>query len=403
MITDFLTMASRNMRKRKLRAFLTLLGILISISTIFVLISLSLGLESVVEEQFQELGADKFFIQPRGQLGPPGTEGAATLTEDDITVIEKTAGVSEVSYWIIGNARIEFNKEVRFVNVVGVDLERTELYFEAFTVDPEEGRVIREGDTKDIVIGSQYKHNNFFSKPVQLGDKIDINGLEFKVRGIMEPVGNPQDDRLISMPEDEFRELFDIPDRIDFIVVQVNEGADINEIADSVEKKLMRSRDVTEKTQDFTILTPEEVLESFGAVLNIVTSFLLGVAAISLLVGGIGIANTIYTSVLERTREIGVMKAVGAKNSSILTIFLIESGFLGFIGGVLGILFGIIVVKSVEYYAATALATNLLKASIPAYLVIGCLAFAFLIGAVSGLWPAYKATKVKPIEALRYE
>ena len=403
MISDFTTLAIRNFKKRKLRSFLTLLGILISISTIFVLISLSLGLEDVVNEQFQELGADKFFIQPKGQLGHPGTEGAAMLTEDDVQVIEKVQGVKEISYWTIGNAKIEYNKEIRFVNVLGFNLEKSELFYDTYTTDPEEGRVLKEGDTNDITIGAQYKYNSFFSKQVQLGDKIKINDKEFKVEGIMDSVGNPPDDRAITMPEPEFRELFNIPDRIDAIVVQIEENSDINYIAGNVEKKLRNSRDVTKKTQDFMILTPEEVLESFGSVLNIVTSFLLGVAAISLLVGGIGIANTIYTSVLERTREIGIMKAVGAKNSTILSIFLIESGFLGFIGGVLGVIFGIIAVKSVEYYAITLLATSLLRASIPLYLIVGCLVFSFFIGAVSGLWPAWKATKVKPIEALRYE
>jgi putative ABC transport system permease protein len=403
MISDYFILAFRNMKKRKLRSSLTLLGILISIATIFVLISLSIGLEEAIQEQFEKLGADKFFVQPKGQLGPPGTSGAAMLTIDDVEEIEGISGVKEISYWTIGNAKIEYKDEIRFVSALGVDLERVDLYFESFTVEPEEGRVLKKGDTKDIVIGSQYKHNEYFSKPVELGDKITINDIDFKVRGIMESVGNPPDDRLISMPDDEFRELFDIPDRIDAIVVQIDEGKDINDVADRAERKLRKSRDVTEKTQDFTILTPEEVLESFGAILQIVTSFLLGIAAISLLVGGIGIANTVYTSVLERTKEIGVMKAIGAKNKDILYIFLIESGMLGLIGGIIGVILGIAIVKGIEYYAVTVLATSLLKAAIPLELVLGSLAFAFLAGSLSGIWPAWKATKIKPVDALRYE
>jgi putative ABC transport system permease protein len=403
MISEYFTMALKNMRKRRLRSLLTLLGILIAIATIFVLISLSIGLEQTIKDQFEELGADKFFVQPRGQLGPPGTEGAATLTEDDVDVLEKIPGVKEVSYWTIGNAKIEYKDEIRFVSTIGVDLERVDLYFESFTVDPEEGRVLKKGDTFDIVIGSQYKHNNFFSKPVELGDKITINDLDFKVRGIMEPIGNSPDDRLISMPEEVFRDLFEIPERIDAIVVQVGEGQDINQVAERSEKKLLNSRGLDEDTQDFTILTPEEVLESFGAILNIVTSFLLGVAAIALLVGGIGIMNTVYTSVLERTREIGVMKAIGAKNKDILLIFLIESGLLGLVGGMLGVVFGIVVVKGIEFYAIEQLGTKLLNAALPPALILGSLAFAFLIGSLSGIWPAWKATKIRPVEALRYE
>jgi len=403
MISEYLRMARRNFAKRKLRSFLTLLGVLIAIATIFTLISLSIGLEDVVNEQFQKLGADKFFVQARGQLGPPGTVGAAMLTERDLDKLESISGVKDVSFWVIGNAKIEFNDEIRFVQTIGVDLDRVDLYFESFTADPEEGRILKKGDTKDIVIGSQYKHNNYFSKPVEIGDTLTINEVDFKVKGIMETVGNPPDDRLISIPEDEFRELFNIPERIDAIVVQIQEGEDIKAVAERAERKLRDSRDVTEKTQDFTVLTPEEILESLGTVLTIVTSFLLGVAAISLLVGGIGIANTVYTSVLERTREIGVMKAIGAKNKDILYIFLIESGLIGLVGAIIGITFGIGIVKSIEWFAINQLATTLLRAAIPIPLVLGLLAFGFLIGAISGIWPAWKATKVKPVEALRYE
>ena len=165
----------------------------------------------------------------------------------------------------------------------------------------------------------------------------------------------------------------------------------------------MNYRDVDEKTIDFSILTPEELLRSFGTILNIITAFLLGVAGISLLVGAIGIANTMYTSVLERTKEIGVMKAIGAKNSDILYIFMIESGILGVIGGAMGILVGIGVGKIIDYIAVNQLQTNLLKVATPWYLIVGCLLFAFIIGSLSGLMPAKQASKLKPADTLRYE
>ena len=165
----------------------------------------------------------------------------------------------------------------------------------------------------------------------------------------------------------------------------------------------MNFRKVTDKTKDFSILTPEELLSSFASILSIVTGFLLGVAAISLLVGAIGITNTMYTSVLERTKEIGVMKAVGAKNSDILTIFLIESGLLGLTGGVIGVLLGMGIGKVIEYIAVHQLQTNLLQVVFPVYLIAGCLIFAFLIGAISGTLPAYRASKIRPVVALRYE
>jgi putative ABC transport system permease protein len=165
----------------------------------------------------------------------------------------------------------------------------------------------------------------------------------------------------------------------------------------------MSFRGVTEKSIDFTILTPEELLKSFDMILNIVTAFLIGVAAISLIVGGIGIANTMYTSVLERTREIGVMKSIGAKNSDVLLIFLIESGLLGLTGGLVGVLLGTLIAKSVEYIAINYLGTTLLAAAIPLSLVLGCLAFAFFAGIIFGGWPAWNASKIRPTDALRYE
>ena len=403
MNTDYIKLALKYTAKNRLRTSLTLLGILISIATIFILISVSLGLEAAVEEQFRALGSDKFFIQPRGQLAGPGSAGAVSLTDADIRAIARVSGVKEVSFWVLSSAQIEYKDEIRFTSVAGFDMDNLDLLMETGSYKSQEGRLLREGDTRDVMIGSQFKENNFIGRPVRVGDKLTINSREFEVRGILETVGNPQDDRLIYMPEEELRDLFEIPDRIDFIIVQVEDESRLKEVAKRTEKKLMSVRDVTEKTKDFTILTPEELLESFGTILSIITSFLIGVAAISLIVGGIGIANTVYTSVLERTKEIGVMKAIGAQNKEILYIFLTESSLLGLLGGSIGIVLGIAVSKGIEYYAVTRLGTNLLRAVIPVYLVIGCLAFSILAGAISGFWPAYQATKVRPVEALRYE
>ena len=404
MIQEYTKMAMKTLRKRKLRAFLTLLGIVISIATIFILISVSLGLEEAVEEQFRLLGTDKFFIQPKGQLAGPGTGGAVLLSDKDLDVIKKIPGVKKLSPWTIAPAKVEFFDEIRYTNVVGIDLETSDLFIETGAYEAEEGRLLKEGDKGNIMIGSQYKYNNFFSKKVKTGDKILINEKqESRIKGILKPIGNPSDDRLIYMPLEDFRQLFNIPERIDVIVVQVDEESNMQELADRIERKLTKSRNVDEKTKDFTILTPLELLESFGTILNILTAFLLGIAAISLLVGGIGIANTMYTSVLERTKEIGIMKSIGAKNSDILKIFLIESALLGLAGGTIGIIFGITISKIIEYIAINQLGTTLLQAATPIALIAGCLIFAIAAGALSGILPAYQAAKIKPVEALRYE
>ncbi|HLC52083.1 MAG TPA: ABC transporter permease [Candidatus Nanoarchaeia archaeon] len=404
MILEYLRVAWKNIKNRKLRVFLTLVGILISVATIFTLISVSLGLQVAVAEQFRLLGTDKLFIQPKGQLAGPGTEGAVELTEADAKVIEKVIGVKGLSLWTGSSAKVTLSGETRYTFVVGIDTKSSDLFIETGAYKAQSGRVIREGDSGNVMIGSQYKDNNFLGKEVQIGERILINDQrEFQVKGILKTVGNPQDDRLIYMPLEDFRSLFNIPNRIDTMIVQVADEEELRVVAARVEKKLMNHRGVDEDTLDFTILTPEELLKSFGNVLNVITAFLLGVAAISLIIGGIGIANTMYTSVLERTKEIGVMKAIGAENNHILLMFLTESGLLGLFGGIIGVAFGMAIAKIIEFIAVEQLGTTLLRAVIPWYLILGSLLFAFLIGAISGFWPAYRAVRIKPVEALRQE
>jgi putative ABC transport system permease protein len=401
MIKDYFKIALKNLRRRKLRSWLTLLGIFISIAIIFVLVSLSLGLQDAVKEQFEILGTDKFFIQPLGGFGP-GTTSPRPLTLEDFRVIEKVPGVLKASYMTMASAKVEFKDEIRYFPVIGIDDEGIDLYLKSGSLKIDEGKVMKDNGG-EIMIGYNYKYSNVFSEPVRTNSKLIINEKEFKVSAIFAQVGNSQDDKNLIITHENFKELFNSGDRVDFIIVQINEGEDIKEVASRVEKKLLSFRGLNEKTQDFSILTPEELLKSFQNILSIITFFLIGVAGISLLVGAIGIANTMYTSVLERTKEIGVMKAIGARNSDILLIFLFESGLLGLVGGVVGVLIGIGISKTVEIIAVNQLGTNLLKAALPAYLIIGCIAFSFIIGAVSGILPARNASKIKTVDALRYE
>jgi len=404
MKSDYFTLALKNLRQRGLRSWLTMLGIFISVATIFILVSLSLGLQGAVKEQFETLGADKFFIQPAtGFLGPPGSGGGVILTEDDVDVVSKIQGVKDYSYFAAGNARVEFAGEIRYSMVWGVPSEHMDVYNEVSSFDIKEGRNLEKGDKNSVILGNLFKTGKVMGKTVSAGNKLIINDEKFKIRGIMELIGNPDDDRAIIMDMESFRELFDLPKRVDYIMLQIDKGEDINEVAERVESKLRKSRGVTEKNQDFYILTPEELLESFGNILSIVTSFLAGVAAISLLVGAIGIANTMYTSVIERTREIGVMKAIGARNSDIMWIFLIESGLLGLVGAIIGVGLGYGIGKTIEFIAINQLNTNLLQIAAPVWLIAGCLGFGFLIGAVSGTLPAIQASKTNVVDALRYE
>jgi putative ABC transport system permease protein len=184
--------------------------------------------------------------------------------------------------------------------------------------------------------------------------------------------------------------------------VQVKKGFDPDKVAGDIKKYLRKSRGQKEGEEDFTVQTSEQLAESFSTVFTIVQVVLIGLASISLLVGGIGIMNTMFTSVLERTREIGVMKAIGARNSDIMKIFLIEAGLLCTIGGGIGIILGIGISKLIQYVAAQA-GMGIIQAYFPWYLIVGALAFSFLVGTLSGIFPARRAAKLKPVDALRYE
>ncbi len=404
MKSEYFKIAIKNLSKRKLRSWLTMLGIFISIATIFTLISLSLGLQEAVKEQFEMLGTDKFFIMPKAMMSGGTASGNYMLTEKDVSFIEKKGGIERITYYTMGNVKVEFKEEIKYLVAIGTPPKDIKIFSEAGSWKVKEGKFPEDKDKTGVFLGADFnKEKIIFEKAINVGNKIKINGEDFKVVGIAEQIGNPSDDSSIVLPIETFRKIMNISERVDVILIQVREGENVTEVSKEIEKNLRKYRGLTEKTQDFTVSTPEELLESFQIILKIITAFLVSIAGISLVVGAVGIANTMYTSVVERTREIGVMKAIGAKNSDISQIFLIESGLLGLVGGIIGVILGYLISKIVEIVAVTQLNTNLLQVAAPWYLVIGCLFFGFAIGALSGVFPAIQASKTNIVDALRYE
>jgi len=405
MISDYFRLAMKNLRRRQLRSWLTMVGIFVSIAIIFVLISLSLGLQSALSEHIRTLGADKLFIYPSLSAGIPGAGNPIKMTLDDFEVVSRISGVKASTYMAMENGKIKFSDQTKYFFIIGfpLDKEAKNVFLESGGIKLDEGKFLAEGERGYINLGSEFKYGKIFDEPLKTGDKIYLNDYPFKVKGIFKSLGNPADDSQTYIGIEDMKEIFNTSDRVDYMVAQVQAGADMAEVSAKIDKKLLDFRGLTEKTKDFSIVTPEELLRTIANVLNILTAFLLAVAAISLVVGAVGIANTMYTAVLERYREIGIMKAVGARNSDVLAIFLIESGLLGLVGGVIGVVLGIIMGKIVEYVAVIQLHTTLLKAATPFWLVAGCLAFAFIIGSAAGTFPAWQASQIKPVQALRYE
>jgi len=407
MIPDFIKYTLKNIMHRFTRSSLTILSILIGIMAVYALVSFGQGVSKYVEEVGQESGADKLFAQPRG-AGAPGSTGTF-LSDEDVDTMKKVNGVKAVSGMIMDQAEVNYKETGKgkwvFVMGLSTDSEERELIESAFAgFGIEEGRDLKKEDYNKIAVGHNYMlADKIFSKPLKLGDKIYINGEKFEIVGFYESIGNPQDDVNIYMTIERAKDLFDMDDNeFAFVYLQAEKGVDPSELADKVEDKLRKKKGQKEGQEDFYVASYEELLETFSTVLNVLNGILVIIAGISIIVAAVNIMNTMYTAVLERTKEIGIMKAIGARNSYILMVFFVESGVLGLIGGLIGVLFGYGLAKMGGAIAAGA-GYALLQPAFPWWLTALCLLFAFLVGAGSGFLPALQASKQKPVDSLRYE
>jgi len=405
MIEDFFKYALANMRNRKLRSWLTMIGIFIGIAAVVALVSLGQGLQKYIDEEFEKLGRDKIILMPKGQLGIGGTTGAV-FTKSDVDAMKKVRGVADASGLVMRNVKLEFNDVVRYYLVLGMPTGKEgKLVDELFmNYGMEKGRAIKKGDKRKVALGHYYLDHELFERNVKLGDRIKINDVEFETIGFYELIGNPGDDQNVYIAEESLFELLEIEDeRQDMIYAKAAKGEDAAVVSERIEKALRKHRNLDEGNEDFTVQSAEDMIASYLIIIDVINIVLIGIAAISLIVGGIGIMNTMFTSILERTNEIGIMKSIGARNKDIMILFLIESGILGLFGGAIGIAIGMGISKSIEVIATIALQSALLKAYFPWYLILGALMFSFLVGSLSGLVPAFRASRMSPVDALRYE
>ncbi|MBI4148905.1 ABC transporter permease [Candidatus Woesearchaeota archaeon] len=403
-LSQHIQFSIRNLRRRGLRSWLTMLGIFIGIAAVVALVSLGQGLQRSIDEQFSKLGVDKLFVQPKGEYGPPGSSVTTVkLDDNDVAAVEGAKGVINVAGYLLKPGRVEFHDQVRYFMLMGLPTDEQKHLVDSFAnLEIAQGRDIRKGDQRKVVLGNQFLTANLFQPNIRLRDRLLINDAEFEVVGFYKTIGNTGDDRILTMPLETLRGLASAGEEVSAIVAQSAPNADPTIVGIAIEKELRKHRNVEEGKEDFRVQTATELIASFGNIILIVQVFLIGVAAISLVVGGIGIMNTMYTAVLERTREIGIMKAIGARNSDITKIFLIESGLLGMAGGSIGIAMGIAVSKGIELLLAVT-GNSFLKIYFPWYLIAGALVFAAGVGMASGMLPAVQAARQQPVDALRYE
>ena len=402
MILDFFRLSINNLKHRKRRSWLTIIGTLIGIMAVVSLVSIGQGLQHSVSSELEELGGEKLFISSSGGVSGRFSDTTFGLNQDDIEAVERTNEVDGAVGGISGTIEAKYRRDKETPSVRGIDTGRDgDIAKEIYNIEVVDGRYLKSGDTGSILVEKDAKEE-IFEDEIILNSKVEINGSDYKVVGVIETsqtVGNFQG---LVMPLEEAREVLNRPNEFDFVTAQVSSGEDTSEAAEEVKRSLRNERGIEEGEGTFTVETADDIIRSFNNQLTIIRAVLLGIGAISLLVGGIGITNTMYTSVTERTREIGVMKAVGATKKQILTLFMIESGMVGMIGGILGATIGI----GISYIAAYAIQKTI---SIPftpyvsIELIIGSVFFSFIVGMISGVLPARKASKKQPVEALRFE
>ena len=329
MIRDLFTLSVNNLRRRKLRSWLTMIGIFIGIAAVVSLISLGQGLQDFINVQFEQLGGDKIIIMPKG-MGPPGSAVSESLmlTSKDLEVIKNVRGVEWVSGYLVKQGQADFKGEKGTGFATGIEAEDLERLMEFGGMEIVDGRSLKDGDKYKVVVGYNHIFGDIWKKKMDIGSTIEIENVEFKVIGVVSKIGNPIDDGLLYITKDVLKEVLGVEDEESQILVKTASGFDPEEVAENIERRLRNFRNEKEDEETFIVQTSGQLLESFSSIFNVVQAVLVGIAGISLLVGGIGIMNTMYTSVLERTKEIGTMKAIGAKNSHVMMIFLFESGLL---------------------------------------------------------------------------
>ena len=405
----------------KLRSWLTILGIVIGVAAIVSIVSIGEGAQASVNSRLSGLGADIITVSPRFERafggfggGREGGQTAATtresknLTNQDIQVIKSVPDVAFVTGIISGRVDTTYLAQTASLSVQGVD---PSTWKDITTVTIDTGRLLNAGDTNVVVIGSRVASSTF-KQPLVVNRVLDIGGKSFKIVGILASTGSGfgggGGDNAIYMPIDSARQVIDKKGgtALDSISIKVTSSDVATTVGSAIDAKLMLSRHVTNRTKDYSVTSAQQLQQNISSITSTFTIFLGAIAAVSLIVGAVGIANTMFTSVLEKTKEIGIMKAIGARNFDIMIIFLLNSALVGLAGGLFGIGLGALISSLLPNIISrlpglggpTGLTTL-----IPTSLLVEAIVGSIIIGMIAGAIPAYRASKLKPVDALRYE
>lgn len=409
---DILKLSLSHVRKSKMRSWLTIIGIVIGVAAIVAIISIGDGLQASVQKSLGSLGADLITVSPGysratgmgpGQ-GSGGGVSTVNLTDKDLNVIKQVPGVIYVNGMVSGRSDMILGTEKTSVSISGVDIT---VWRSIVTTELESGRYLQPGDSNAVVIGYSLAHNVFL-QPITQNRPVTIGGKTFKVVGIFAQSGGfGGTDNAVYMPADSARDVItETVDRNHFtsITVKIADQNLADRVKSDIEQKLMMSRHVNSRNRDFTVTAFASIQQQISSVTQAITLFLGAIAAVSLLVGAVGIANTMFMSVMERTRQIGLLKSLGATDTEVMKVFLIESGLFGVAGGVIGVTTGILISVLISSVGLLMIGPGgTMTTVVSPQLIIFALAFSIIVGVLSGVMPARSAAKMNPVDALRFE
>jgi putative ABC transport system permease protein len=407
--------SSKALLANKGRSFLTMLGIIIGVSAVIVINTVGAGAQELILAQIKSIGTDKIAVLPGSsdEKGPPASALGiviTTLTYDDMLALEKKNNVPNanlIAAYSNGNANISWKSNNYNVNFSGT----THQHLEIMNGKMAAGRFFTEEEEKNfsrvIVLGSEIKEE-LFGDSEAIGKKVKIKKHAFDVIGVTEEqgtVGFENNDNKVFIPLRTAQRIVLGVNHVNKIVIQIDNEANISRAKNDVKATIREQHDIKNKTgkeDDFSVKSSAEGLEMLTSITDALRYFLAAMAALSLLVGGIGIMNIMLVSVSERTNEIGLRKALGANNSNITTQFLIETITITLLGGSFGIIAGIIT-SVLIFLGARLLNYNDWQLVISFNSILLSVGVSISIGLIFGIYPAKKASKLDPIVALQYE
>jgi len=402
-LADMVAYAMNSLRYRKLRSWLTIGGIIVGICTIVVLIGLVQGLKDDITEQIKGFGSNTIIISP-ATLSRVGTGTSAFSTAvgkiymKDYERVKRVADIEYITPVITGATKVRYKDKEMTLSVYGVE---PELFKQTTTtIKIEKGRFLADNDKTAVVVGYNVGHKKF-DQELLMGAPLYINNKKFVIVGILESIGSSftSFDDAIYIPIEEARDLFSnrlAEDEISAIRITTKEGANVEEVAAEINDIMLSSHRVREDEKDFTITTAATINQRVETITSILTLFMGAIAGISLIVGGVGIMNTMFMAVLERTREIGTFKAMGATEGEIKKLFLVESAMISTAGGLIGLVAAYLLVASLNVL-------GIFPAVFIPWVAVAALLFSAGVGIVAGYIPANQAARLDPVEALRYE